>query len=291
MELVMDLVIIKRSSLPLDGIVRGCMILAIIGILCIGSWNYEKGCAVRYEGDMVSPKAGVSGFNQSINVLKSNAEEIFEVAGADRGILTEIQGMEIGLLVQTESEPIALPSAGDKRDVVSPTLLEEDEPVRILPVVKEGSEILLVVKEVNEMPAAGEEGKEDTTIINEDEKGAADKEKEVDTEGTGESGESGESGIKEISGFLVDTDGYITGVTENLNLIDDILVFPWDEGCIGIRAGALSGLAGCVGEIYIPSNIREIEPGALDELAPLAYIEAAEDHPCYYSEDGILYPR
>lgn len=275
MELVMDLVIIKRSSLPLDGIVRGCMILVIIGILCIGSWNYEKGCAVRYEGDMVSPKAGASGFNQSTKVLKSNAEEIFEETGADKGILTQIQEMEIGLLVQTESEPIDLPSAGDKEDIVNPVLFAEEEPVRVLPVVKVG----------NEMPTTKEEERADTPIISEDEKTLTDNREEISGR------DAGESGIKEISGFLVDTDGYITGVTENLNLIDDILVFPWDEGCIGIRAGALSGLAGCVGEIYIPTNIREIEPGALDELALLAYIEAAEDHPHYYSEDGILYPR
>ena len=42
-------------------------------------------------------------------------------------------------------------------------------------------------------------------------------------------------------------------------------------------------------EVYIPSNITYIAPGAFDHLHLLMFIEVAEDNPAYYSEDGILY--
>lgn len=121
---------------------------------------------------------------------------------------------------------------------------------------------------------------------------------DIDEAGTGgntagdrEDTDAGSLGTSELSGFLIDKDGYITGVTERVDVTDGVLIFARDEGCIGIRKGALSELVGCVWEIYIPVNICKIEPGALDEFLLTAYIEVAPDHPCYYSGDGVLYVR
>ncbi len=102
--------------------------------------------------------------------------------------------------------------------------------------------------------------------------------------GTGGKGES-----IEIAGFIVDSQGYITGVTDNLVLMDGILAVSADPECMGIRADAFLDIEEEVIEIYIPANICDIEQGAFDCFPLLMYIEAAEDHSCYHSEDGILY--
>lgn len=102
-------------------------------------------------------------------------------------------------------------------------------------------------------------------------------------------GADGNTGIRESAGFLIDEEGYITGYTSSLVLVDGILIPATDEGCIGIRKDAFSGLGSDVMEVFIPVNITDIEPGAFDTFTYLAYIEAAADNPVYYSKDGILY--
>ena len=113
----------------------------------------------------------------------------------------------------------------------------------------------------------------------------------VDGSNASEEADRDDYGMREFSGFLVDEDGYITGATVRVDLTDGILILARDTGCIGIREGALTGLEGSVIEIYIPPNICEIELGVFDTFASLAYIVAAEDHPVYYSKNGIIYPK
>ena len=96
---------------------------------------------------------------------------------------------------------------------------------------------------------------------------------------------------KEIAGFSVDSQGYITGVTEDLVLMDGVLAISAEPECVGIRADAFSDIEEDVIEIYIPANIHDIEKGAFDCFPFLMYIEVAEDHPYYYSEYGILYAK
>ena len=92
-----------------------------------------------------------------------------------------------------------------------------------------------------------------------------------------------------LSGFVLDAEGYITGIESSVDVTDGILVFPMDSSCVGIRKGALSGLGEYVYELSIPANICDIEPGAFAEFTSLLYVEVAENNPCYYSIDGILY--
>lgn len=99
--------------------------------------------------------------------------------------------------------------------------------------------------------------------------------------------EEAEPGV--MDGFMVDGEGYITGCTEQVVIIDDILMFPASDKCIGIRSGALDSIAGLVMEVYIPANICNIETGVFDRFSSLMYVEAAEDNPGCYSRDGVLY--
>lgn len=100
------------------------------------------------------------------------------------------------------------------------------------------------------------------------------------------------AGWKDYTGFLCDEEGYITSFTgENYKIKDGLLVLPNEEGCVGIRAGALNNLSNEIFEIYVPAGMTDIEPGALENLSSLFYIEVDPGNPVYVSKDGILYNK
>ena len=91
------------------------------------------------------------------------------------------------------------------------------------------------------------------------------------------------------TGYLINAEGMICGLSGNKEVIKDgVLYFP-EEGCSGIAAGALSDLGSAVEEIEIPANITNIQPGAFVGLSNLGWIEADEANPAYVTVDGVLY--
>ena len=71
------------------------------------------------------------------------------------------------------------------------------------------------------------------------------------------------------TGYLINAEGMICGLSGSKEVIKDgVLRFP-EEGCSGIAAGALAALGSQVEEIEIPSNITEIQPGAFAGLSNL----------------------
>ena len=103
--------------------------------------------------------------------------------------------------------------------------------------------------------------------------------------------EEQQSGMLNLDGFIIGENGMIERC-ENPSLAaeDGIIILPSDDRCKGIGAEALTGITG-VEEIYIPANITWIEPGALEKLENLMYIEVAPDNPAYQSIDGVLYSK
>lgn len=103
--------------------------------------------------------------------------------------------------------------------------------------------------------------------------------------------EEQQSGMLNLDGFIIGENGLIERC-ENPSLAaeDGIIILPSDDRCKGIGAEALTGITG-VEEIYIPANITWIEPGALEKLENLMYIEVAPDNPVYQSIDGVLYSK
>lgn len=100
------------------------------------------------------------------------------------------------------------------------------------------------------------------------------------------------AGWKEFPGFLCDDAGYIIGCTGSAEAVTDgILLLPNCEDCVGIAAGAFDGLAGEAFEVYIPSNITYIDPGAFDNVWSLMHMEVSADNPVYYSAGGAIYNR
>lgn len=97
---------------------------------------------------------------------------------------------------------------------------------------------------------------------------------------------------KEISGFLCNNKGYITGYTDPSKLIkDSLIVLPRNSGCTGIIKGALDGLEEEISEIFIPANITYIEEGTFASLYNLIFIEVDPRNTEFVSVNGILYGR
>ena len=91
------------------------------------------------------------------------------------------------------------------------------------------------------------------------------------------------------TGYLINAEGMICGLSGGKEVIKDgVLYFP-EEGCSGIARGALSGLGSAVEEIEIPANITNIQPGAFAGLSNLGWIEADAANPAYVTVDGVLY--
>ena len=91
------------------------------------------------------------------------------------------------------------------------------------------------------------------------------------------------------TGYLINAEGMICGLSGSKEVIKDgVLRFP-EEGCSGIAAGALVDLGSQVEEIEIPANITEIQPGAFAGLSNLGWIEADGENPAYVTVDGVLY--
>jgi len=91
------------------------------------------------------------------------------------------------------------------------------------------------------------------------------------------------------TGYLINAEGVIYGLSGSKEVIQDgVLLFP-EEGCSPIAGGALSDLGSAVEEIEIPVNITNIQSGAFAGLSNLGWIEADAANPAYVTVDGVLY--
>lgn len=91
------------------------------------------------------------------------------------------------------------------------------------------------------------------------------------------------------TGYLINAEGVIYGLSGSKEVIQDgVLLFP-EEGCSQIAGGALSDLGSAVEEIEIPVNITNIQSGAFAGLSNRGWIEADAANPAYVTVDGVLY--
>lgn len=87
------------------------------------------------------------------------------------------------------------------------------------------------------------------------------------------------------TGYLINAEGVIYGLSGSKEVIQDgVLLFP-EEGCSQIAGGALSDLGSAVEEIEIPVNITNIQSGAFAGLSNLGWIEADAANPAYVTVD------
>ncbi len=324
MEIVSNLPFPDKMYIPLERLLRACLIILMSGMLYFGVQNHMESMEEEQRGGIVDAAVLRSG----TGFLKTDPVNICMDAGE---IMVIIPGRGIGRL-----KVLPAPyTKSDKAEAMAPIIgkkeiaAEEPEsckPEEAVPIIK-GNEItpedtvpdrpeeaVPIIKVVPDKPETVEPKIEETEItvsdpadngtgakvpetpdIDESDMQADDSDCSVDREVVGSTDVSGTEedpdihGITILSGFVLDAEGYITGTENNVDVTDGILVFPIDQVCVGIRKGALSGLGEYVYELYIPENIRDIDTGVFAELTSLMYIEVEADNPCYYSMDGILY--
>ena len=298
MEIVMELRNLRKEYFFADRLIRGCMVLAMIGMLWIGSRVHTEGYTEECKREMAVPAAVISYRENMEECGRITRDAALHVGGA-AGSLAEKSEREVSIARYVRE--------GDARENIPVISLDRGNAEEIVDVGRKeisAEETGGAGREEISVEESEDVGREEISVEEPEDAGRDeicaedDVNADIDEAGTGgntagdrEDTDAGSLGTNELSGFLIDKDGYITGVTERVDVTDGVLIFARDEGCIGIRKGALSELVGCVWEIYIPVNICKIEPGALDEFLFTAYIEVAPDHPCYYSEDGGLHVR
>lgn len=91
------------------------------------------------------------------------------------------------------------------------------------------------------------------------------------------------------TGYLINAEGVIYGLSGSKEVIQDGVLLFLEEGCSQIAGGALSDLGSAVEEIEIPVNITNIQSGAFAGLSNLGWIEADAANPAYVTVDGVLY--
>lgn len=91
------------------------------------------------------------------------------------------------------------------------------------------------------------------------------------------------------TGYLINAEGVIYGLSGSKEVIQDGVLLFHEEGCSQIAGGALSDLGSAVEEIEIPVNITNIQSGAFAGLSNLGWIEADAANPAYVTVDGVLY--
>lgn len=97
------------------------------------------------------------------------------------------------------------------------------------------------------------------------------------------------AGWRDLDYFRCDDRGVITACTSSDAVKDGLVLLPSDECCTGIGANTFSGLEDLITDVYIPSNITEIDASAFQNLNHLMYIEVEAGNPSFYSQGGILY--
>ncbi len=281
MEVVLKVMVQNKDYMFWDRLIRVCLVLMMTCMLYLGMRNYDYA-----NGMMAEPKGSVWSPMPEGRITRIDAGGIDAYGGKlkknllSRSMLDDKIGMVVSLAVMSREKNVSDMSASVKSDTIDPGTLKEadkvmkvtettkitailDYPYKTVPKTEEENTVTVIAPTV---PDVGDE--EETDLKRNENIGA---------------------GVREFSGFVVDNEGYITGVTDKVDITDGILVIPTDVECVGIRKGAFNSLSGDIIEMYIPVNILAIETDVFDDLPYLIYIEVAGDNQCYYSEGGVLY--
>ena len=297
MEMVLNRTFADRVSLPWDRLLRAVLILLLVGVLTSNIQKYVE----RVEEDTEAAKAVDTRSGEWFS--KRNKADIHKGLSVENigGILCAVSEENVTDKSKINPEYKEMQCSSNTAEPI--TVSEETESLYInLPKTDDedtgelntgtkapitgGMEIMAENsgnREIeSDVPGTG--GSENNTEKQEETETGSSENIAGDTQ-------TDSSGFKIISGFKLDEDGYIVGTDSNIDVTDDVLIIPMVPGCVGIRNEALAGLGESVFEIYIPANICNIMPGAFAGLTSLVFIEVAEDNPCYYSIDGVLYSR
>ena len=245
-----------EACLEIYGFYRPNIKRTIVGILCIailtGSVFSRKAVGTK---EYLSAKKQEETRNEIAvskmeRIVTAGSQEII-VSEPDKTVMVE----EKDNLAEKEEAIIAAESKVNIVDVPKNTVVDEAKDV----ITDEPKDT--IVNESNDIP------KNDT-----------------------EESEDAKTDIAEtITPFLIDGDGMIYGINEEmLDCTSGVLELP-SENCVGIRSHVFINGFTDIYEIYIPSNISVIETGAFEGIDNLFDIMVEEENINYTSIDGVLY--
>lgn len=277
-------------SMPWKELMRGCLVILLFGILYFGVQN----CAQRNEGITTMPAGSAIREGASAAALET---ELPVIVGMCRPAVTDMErgltAFEPELRAAVKSAPVQnIPAVSytlpelELETAVPYTVTdnEAEEPKWTESVIADK----LPVMDVTDVP------KENIVTENPSIPNITDAPKEdaaPESPAVPEEPAISQEPVlpEEIDGFLLDSEGYITGCTDRVVLRDDLLIIPESDRIVGIRSGAFDGLGESIMDVYLPANISDIEPGVFDVFPYLMFIEVSGDNPYYYSLNGILY--
>ena len=255
MEIVMELRNLRKEYFFADRLIRGCMVLTMSGMLWIGSRVHAEGYTEECKREMAVPAAVIS-YRENMEECGRIARDAALHVGGAAGSLAEKSEREVSIARYVRE--------GDARENIPVISLDRGNAEEIVDVGREEISVDGTGdggREEISMEESEDVGREEISVEEPEDAGRdeicaeddvnADIDEastEGNTAGDREDTDAGSLGTSELSGFLIDKDGYITGVTERVDVTDGVLIFAREEGCIGIRKGALSELVGCVWE-------------------------------------------
>lgn len=220
---------------------------------------------------------------------------------------------DTGVVLSAEESPMSIPAAETptlsipeasvpENDIPVPDLAGPDSSEPDVPAVENGltdapaadipelgdgtSDLSGADIPVSDVPAAdipvSDEAEGGTVTDDQAEEEAADPGLEEDT-GTDGGTDAG------VSGFIVDESGMIRGISDMSLAASDLCLYLPAEGCNGIAYGAFAGVAEEIVDVYIPSNITNIEEGAFLGLPYVCKYEVEAGNSMYYTENGVLF--
>lgn len=290
MEAVLN-VRVPGIFMPWKEMMRGCLVIILFGILCLSVQNYAQrnevleatpaGSAVKRRTVALAREADLAGVYENVKPAVSDMRSRLTDFPSELGTAVQVVPvqntmtleLEVFRSIQTQcvtEDLFVLPERDTGiRNGSESTIFNEMDTDIVLPVMpKEESEnekwIDVVIPEES---ITTEETDVPEESIMEEETAAP----------------------EEIAGFILDSEGYIIGYTEEVILRDGLLFIPESEGCVGIRRGALDGLGESITEIYLSENIIDLEAGVFDAFPCLMFVEVSGNNPSYYSDNGILY--
>lgn len=265
--------------MPWKEVIRGCLVILLLGILCLCVQNYAR----RNEAAESLPAGSQVKQRTVAGGLEADFTESFKPTAMD--IRKRLKALDTDLSAAVKPVPIQN-SLAKSYTLPEIDLGLPDEAFINEAIIEERTESVVI----EELPATyvPEVPKENIVPENPTVPDITDiPEENVVPENPTVPEEP--AALEEIAGFILDEEGYITGYTERVVIRDDLLIIPESESLVGIRSGAFHGLSENIIEVYLPAKLCDIEPGAFDVFPNLMFVEVSGDNPYYYSLNGLLY--
>ena len=238
------------------------------------------------DGPIVQEAAAVPEVSLPTNDIQAADDPVTEFSGNDISVIDEGSRTPASDISVTEDNVPDLPvsdipvTEDNAPDIPVSDISGAEDDMPDIPAVEDNE-----LGNLSDIPETKDENVADQTSGESQNMEVSEEAAEGETSDTEEAAEAGTG----VSGFIVDESGMIRGISDISLAVSDMCLCLPAEGCTGIARGAFSGLAEEIVEVYIPSNITEIEDGAFAGMPYICKYEVESGNGLYYTENGVLF--